>query len=118
VRSAKKKYSSKKLWVGSAAFLLLLVASFFAYKKYTTVVSAAAVSDVAPKIKTIAVILLLTWAGKKTMNILPMVFCDEILTRLSKISAINVLSRTSTLQFRDTEKNNETRSVRQIGGLT
>ncbi|MBS1656991.1 MAG: tetratricopeptide repeat protein [Bacteroidetes bacterium] len=36
--------------------------------------------------------------------------CDEILTHLSKIGELNVVSRTSTLQYKDTRK-----SIRQIG---
>jgi len=36
--------------------------------------------------------------------------CDEILTQISKISELNVMSRTSTLQYKDTKK-----SVKEIG---
>jgi len=53
--------------------------------------------------KTIAVLPFANLSESKDDEYFSDGMCDEILTQLSKISSLNVLSRTSTLQFRDTK---------------
>lgn len=105
---SKRPVSQKKMIWALAAFLILVAASFFAYKKYTA--SATTTSADSPAIKTIAVLPFSNLSGQKDDEYFADGVCDEILTQLSKISALNVLSRTSTLQFRDTKK-----TMREIG---
>ncbi|HYV90559.1 MAG TPA: adenylate/guanylate cyclase domain-containing protein [Chitinophagales bacterium] len=65
-----------------------------------------------------------TYSGLKTIAVLPFAnlssqqddeyftdgMCDEVLTQLSKIGSLNVISRTSTLQFKGTKK-----TMKEIG---
>jgi serine/threonine-protein kinase len=104
---AKKRFFSKKLLISLTILLLLCVVSFFAFKKFDTATATAAAG---PQFKSIAVLPFANLSGQKDDEYFADGICDEILTRLSKISALNVLSRTSTLQFRDTKK-----TMKEIG---
>jgi TolB-like protein/class 3 adenylate cyclase/Flp pilus assembly protein TadD len=94
-----RKYNPRKLLIGSALVLILLVAGLFTYTKF---ISRTTVSQ--SPFKTIAVLPFANLSGQKDDEYFADGICDEILTQLSKISALNVLSRTSTLQFRNTQK--------------
>jgi adenylate cyclase len=107
-RIARKRYSPKRIWIGAALLLALLILSFFAYKKYGS--STAAANSAELQLNTIAVLPFANLSGQKDDEYFADGMCDEILTQISKISAINVLSRTSTLQFRDTKK-----TMKEIG---
>ncbi|HET6996410.1 MAG TPA: adenylate/guanylate cyclase domain-containing protein, partial [Chitinophagaceae bacterium] len=107
-RIAGKRYASKRIWIGSAVLLLLLALSIFVYKKYNSATASAVVTG--PQVNTIAVLPFANLSGQKDDEYFADGMCDEILTQISKISAINVLSRTSTLQFRDTKK-----TMKEIG---
>jgi TolB-like protein/class 3 adenylate cyclase len=107
-RIGRKRYSPKRIWIGAVALLALLILSFFAYKKYSSPMAAA--NSAGPQLNTIAVLPFANLSGQKDDEYFADGMCDEILTQISKISAINVLSRTSTLQFRDTKK-----TMKEIG---
>jgi adenylate cyclase len=92
-----KKKVGKRWLIGVAAFLLI-VALLFLYFKKKSPVPVDIVSA-----KTIAVLPFSNLSSQKDDEYFADGVCDQILTGLSKISALNVLSRTSTLQFRDTK---------------
>jgi len=101
-----RKHSSKKLLIGLLAAVALATITLFVYKKYNFVTAAASSIEV----KTVAVLPFSNLGGQKDNEYFADGICDEVLTQLSKISALNVLSRTSTLQFRDTKK-----TMKEIG---
>lgn len=105
---SKKNKSSKKILVGSVVLLLLIAISFFVFRKFNSATNTTA--STYSRTKTIGVLPFANLGGQKENEYFADGICDEILTQLSKIGALNVLSRTSTLQFRDTKK-----TMKEIG---
>lgn len=101
---SQKKTSSKKILISAAIALIVIFSSFFLYKKY----AAGSVNDTQPK--TIAVIPFENLSADKNDEYFADGVCNEIQTQLSKIGALNVVSHTSMLQFKDTKK-----TMKEIG---
>ena len=80
------------------------MSTFFLYKKY----AANSMND--SQSKTIAVIPFANLSALKDDEYFSDGICNEIQTQLSKIGALNVISRTSMLQFKDTKK-----TMKEIG---
>jgi adenylate cyclase len=99
-----RKFSSKKSFIVSSIAILLLVISAFLYKKYAVVNSDSAT------LKTIAVIPFANLSTQKDDEYFTDGMCTEIQSQLSKIGALNVISRTSMLQFKDSKK-----TMKEIG---
>jgi TolB-like protein/class 3 adenylate cyclase/Flp pilus assembly protein TadD len=97
-RSLVKKRIGLKWLLGTAILLLITGGLVFLNKGK---VSSTAVSQ---PVRTIAVIPFANLSSLKDDEYFADGMCDQILTSLSKISALNILSRTSTLQYRDTKK--------------
>jgi adenylate cyclase len=104
IQFSEKKTSVKKILTGSVIVFLLIVSSVFLYKKY----SGASMND--SQQKTIAVIPFVNLSALKDDEYFSDGVCNEIQTQLSKIGALNVISRTSMLQFKDTKK-----TMKEIG---
>ena len=104
VQFSKKASSLKKIFISAATLLIIAVSAFFLYKKY----AANNMHDAQPK--TIAVIPFANLSASKDDEYFSDGVCDEIQTQLSKIGALNVISRTSMLQFKDTKK-----TMKEIG---
>jgi adenylate cyclase len=103
IQFSKKSSSSKKIWIGSAIVLMAIIGSFF-YKIYF----ANAING--PLSKTIAVIPFVNLSALNEDEYFSDGMCNEIQTQLSKIGELNVISRTSMLQFKGTHK-----TMKEIG---
>ena len=69
------------------------------------------------KIKTLAILPFVNLSSSKDDDYFTNGMCDEILTQLSKIGSLNVLSQSSTLQFKDSKKSTK-EIAEQIGANT
>ncbi len=99
-----KKSSLKKVLITAAIVLIVTLSIFLLYKKYI----ANGMND--PQSKTIAVIPFDNLSASKDDEYFSDGICNEIQTQLSKIGALNVIARTSMLQFKDTKK-----TMKEIG---
>ncbi len=104
IQFSKKKFSLKKLFISAALVFIVALSAFFLYKKYR----ANSMSD--SQSKTIAVIPFANLSALKEDEYFSDGICNEIQTQLSRIGALNVISRTSMLQFKDTKQ-----TMRAIG---
>jgi adenylate cyclase len=107
IRAPGKIADVKKLFIASAAVLMVLAVFVFLYKKYSPADSGDA------QLKSIAVIPFTNMSAQKDDEYFTDGVCNEIQTQLSKIGALNVISRTTMLQFRDTKK-----AMKEIGEET
>ncbi len=101
---SEKKTSSKTIWISAAIAFVIILSSLFFYKKY------AAAGSNNNEAKTIAVIPFANLSAQKDDEYFADGVCNEIQTQLSKIGALNVVSHTSMLQFKDTKK-----TMKEIG---
>ena len=97
-KKEERKRKKNVRFITMVASLLIIGALIILYFQKNT--SKANSIDTA---KTIAVIPFANLSSLKEDEYFADGVCDQILTGLSKISALNVLSRTSTLQYRDTK---------------
>ena len=98
---------AKKMGISTAIVLILAMSTYILYKRYRS-------GDVNnPGSKTIAVIPFANLSLSKDDEYFSDGICNEIQTQLSKIGALNVISRTSMLQFKDTKK-----SMKEISEAT
>ena len=98
------KISSKKIFIATAIGIALIVFAIFLYPVF--IHSPANSSNP----KSIAVLPFVNLSALKDDEYFTDGMCDEILTQLLKIGALNVISRTSMLPFRETKK-----TMREIG---
>ena len=101
IQFSKNRFTSKKIFIGAAALLLVAMSVLFLNKKYANGLNAP---------KTIAVIPFSNLSALKEDAYFSDGMCTEIQTQLSKIGQLNVISRTSMLQFKDTKK-----TMKEIG---
>jgi adenylate cyclase len=101
---SEKKSSLKKSLISAAVAFILITSAVFIYKKYS------ASGDNCPQPKTIAILPFANLSAQKDDEYFSDSMCNEIQTQLSKIGAINIISRTSMLQFKDTK-----RTMKEIG---
>ena len=99
-----KKIPVKKISIAFAGLVLFALVSFFIYNRNATSSS----FDSGPR--TIAVIPFANLSAAKEDEYFADGVCNEILTQLSKIGSLNVISRTSMLQFKNTNK-----TMKEIG---
>jgi len=104
VQLSKNGISLRKLFISTAIVLIAAISVFFLYKKF------AANGIDGPRSKTIAVIPFVNLSALKEDEYFADGICNEIQTQLSKIGALNVISRTSMLQFKDSKK-----TLKEIG---
>jgi len=90
----------RRLWVGVAA----LVAAAAAAAIYVGVRSRSGGPAVAPQIRSLAVLPLANLSGDPAQEYFSEGMTEELITSLSKISALKVISRTSVMQFKSTKK--------------
>ena len=104
IQFSKRRPFSKKVLIGAAIVLLAAAGAFLLFKTNITNNLASA------QPKTIAVIPFANLSALKDDEYFSDGICNEIQTQLSKIGALNVISRTSMLQFKDTKQ-----TMKEIG---
>jgi TolB-like protein/class 3 adenylate cyclase/Tfp pilus assembly protein PilF len=93
----KKKNLQKRNIIAALSFILLIVAAFFIYKKILSKNDEA--SD-----KSIAVLPLENLSGNPEQEYFVSGMHETLITELSKISALKVISRTSSIQYKNVKK--------------
>ena len=104
--SSKKVVSSRKksAIILTGLIILLTIISIYFYKNHSSA------NTIVSKSKTIGVIPFANLSSDKEDEYFTEGMCNEILTRLSKIGSLNVISRTSMLQFKGSQK-----TMKEIG---
>ena len=108
-RNKKSVSFSGKLLLGILAISLIVTVIKYAPGSFFK--STATVEN---NIKTLAILPFINLSTSKEDDYFTNGMCDEILTQLSKIGSLNVLSQTSTLQFKDSKKSTK-EIAEQIG---
>ncbi|MFI5135603.1 MAG: adenylate/guanylate cyclase domain-containing protein, partial [Chitinophagales bacterium] len=104
-RDTDKKFQSRNIFIAVATVVVIASAAiFFRQQIFTSSITNSA------EAKSIGVLPFENLSSNKDDEYFADGMCDEIFTQLSKIGSLNVLSRTSTLQFKDTKK-----TMKEIG---
>jgi len=95
----KKKNIQQRNLITTLSFILIIAAAFFLYKNFLAKKDKASVAE-----KSIAVLPLENLSGNPEQEYFVSGMHETLITELSKISALKVISRTSTIQYKNTKK--------------